>query len=62
MEYGRIVGESSGTAGRGGGTGDITGQIMNTLENAVDQVATLPPPVLVAVAVVALIGLIVFRR
>ena len=62
MEYGRIVGESSSTAGRGGGTGDITGQIMNTLENAVDQIAALPPPVLVAVAVVAFIGLIVFRR
>jgi hypothetical protein len=61
MEYGRIVGESTGVAG-GGGSGDITGQVMNAIEDAVDQVAALPPPVLIALVVVAIIGLIVFRR
>lgn len=63
MEYGRIVGESTGFGGgRGGGTGDITGQIMNALEDAADQVMALPPPVLIALVVVAIIGLVVFRR
>ena len=63
MEYGRIVGESTGVGGgRGGGTGDVTGQVMNALEDAIDQVAALPPPVLIALVVVAVIGLVVFRR
>lgn len=61
MEYGRIVGESTGVAS-GGGSGDITGQVMNAIEDAVDQVASLPPPVLIALVAVVLIGLIVFRR
>ena len=61
MEYGRIVGESTGVAG-GRGSGDITGQVMNALEDAVDQVASLPPPVLIALVVVVIIGLVVFRR
>ena len=63
MEYGRIVGESTGVSGgRGGGSGDVTGQVMNALEDAVDQVASLPPPVLIALVAVAIIGLIIFRR
>lgn len=62
MEYGRIVGESTGGGGRGGGAGDVTGQVMNALEDVVDQVASLPPPVLIALVAVALIGLLVFRR
>jgi hypothetical protein len=62
MEYGRIVGESTGTAGRGGGTGDVTGQVMDAISDAIDQVASLPPEVLVAGAVLALIALVFFRR
>jgi hypothetical protein len=63
MEYGRIVGESTGVGGgRGGGAGDVTGQVMNTLGDAVDQIASLPPPVLIALVAVVLIGLFVFRR
>lgn len=61
MEYGRIVGESSGVAG-GGGSGDITGQVMSALEDAADQVMALPPPVLIGLVAVAIIGLIIFRR
>jgi hypothetical protein len=61
MEYGRVVGESTGIGG-GGGSGDITGQVMNALENVVDEVASLPPPVLIAIVAVALIGLIFFKR
>ena len=63
MEYGRIDGESSGIGGgRGGGSGDITGQVMNALEDAADQVMSLPPPVLIGLVAVAVIGLIIFRR
>ena len=63
MEYGRIVGESSGAGGgRGGGTGDVTGQVMDAVSDAIDQVASLPPEVLVAGAVLALIALVFFRR
>ena len=61
MEYGRIVGESSGVA-RGGRGGDITGQVMDALGDAVDQVASLPPPVLIGLAVMGVIGLVFFRR
>ena len=63
MEYGRIVGESSGIAGgRGGGSGDITGQVLDAIGDAADQVMSLPPPVLIALVVVGVIGLVVFRR
>ena len=61
MEYGRVVGESTGIGG-GGGSGDITGQVMNALESAVDEIASLPPPVLIALVAVVLIGLIFFKR
>jgi hypothetical protein len=57
------VGESSGAGGgRGGGTGDVTGQVMDAVSDAIDQVASLPPEVLVAGAVLALIALVFFRR
>ena len=61
MEYGRVVGESTGIGGGGGG-GDITGQILDALADAADQVATQPPEVLIGVAVVALVGLVLLRR
>lgn len=61
MEYGRVVGQSTGVAG-GGGSGDITGQVMNALENAVEQIASLPPPVLIALAAVVIIGFVFFKR
>ena len=63
MEYGRIVGESTRFGGgSGGGGGDVTGRVMDTLSDAVDQIATLPPEVLIGAAVVAVIGLVFFRR
>ncbi|MGD8485007.1 MAG: hypothetical protein PVG27_01260 [Chloroflexota bacterium] len=61
MEYGRIVGEST-RVGGGSGGGDVTGRVMDTLSDAVDQIATLPPEVLIGAAVVAVIGLVFFRR
>jgi hypothetical protein len=62
-EYGRIVGQSSGASGGGGGGTDLTGQVMGAISDAVDQVASLPPEMLVGIAVVVLIvGMLVFRR
>jgi hypothetical protein len=63
MEYGRIVGESTGVAGgRGGGGRDVTGQVMDAVSDVVDQVASQPPEILIAVAVVAVIALMLLRR
>ncbi len=63
-EYGRIVGQGSGaTGGRGGGSGDLTGQVMNAVTDVVDQVAGLPPEMLVGlVAVILVVGMLFFRR
>jgi hypothetical protein len=60
-EYGRVVGQSSGVGG-GGGSGDVTGQIMNALGDAVDAVASQPPEILAGIAVVLLILLVIFFR
>ncbi len=63
MEYGRVVGESTGIgSGRGGGSQDVTGQVMDAVSDAVDQVASLPPEVLVAIAIGAIVALVLFRR
>jgi hypothetical protein len=62
MEYGRVVGESTGFSGGGGGSGDITGQLMDAVSGAVDQVMSQPPEILLGIAVVALIGLVIIRR
>ena len=59
MEYARVVGQSTGA--RGGG-GDITGQVMDAISDAVDQVATLPAEVLVGAAIAALVVLLLLRR
>ena len=61
MEYGRVVGESTGIGG-GGGSGDITGQVMDALENAVEEIVSLPPPVLIALVAAVIIGLVFFKR
>lgn len=63
-EYGRIVGEGSGVGSRGGGgSGDVTGQVMAAVSDAIDQVAALPTEVLVLIAAFALIaGMLFFRR
>jgi len=61
-EYGRVVGESSGLGGRGGGSGDITSQVMNAIGDAVDAVVSQPPEILVGMAVVGLVLLLIFFR
>ena len=60
-EYGRIVGESSG-AGGGGFSRDLTGQVMAALSDAIDGLASLPPEAMIALAAVAILGLVVFYR
>lgn len=62
MEYGRVIGESTGIGGGGGGPGDITGQVLDALSDAVDQIASQPPEILIGIAIVALIGLVLIRR
>ena len=63
MEYGRIVGESTGVAGgRGSGSGDVTGRVMDAVSDVVDQVASQPPEILIAIAVAALVALVLLRR
>ena len=60
MEYARVVGESSGIGGGGGG--DITGRLFDAVGDAMDQVMALPPEVLVGAAIAAVIGLVLLRR
>jgi hypothetical protein len=63
MEYGQVVGRSTGVGGGGGGgSGDITAQVMDALENAAEEIAALPPAVLIALVAVVIIGLIFFKR
>ena len=63
MEYGRVVGESTGVAGgRGGGSRDVTGQVMDAVTDAIDQVAALPAEVLIGATIVAVVLLVLFRR
>jgi hypothetical protein len=67
-EYGRVVGQGSetarGTAGKSGGGGvtDLGGDVVGTIGNAIDQVAALPPEVLLLLAAAVLIGFVVLRR
>ena len=61
MEYGRVVGETTGIGGGGGG-GDVTGQIMDALTDAADQVAAQPPEVLIGATIAILIGVVLLRR
>lgn len=62
MGYGRIVGESTGVGGGRRGSGDVTGQVMDAVSDAIDQVASLPPEILITMAVVAVIALALLRR
>jgi hypothetical protein len=59
-EYGRIVG---GGGGMGGGSGDLTGQVMSTLSGLVDKIASQPPEILLgALAIIVLGGWLFMRR
>ena len=65
VEYGRGVGEVAGRSGGGtgaGGSGDVGATIGNAVSNAVDQVAALPPEMLVLLAVLVFGALIVLRK
>jgi hypothetical protein len=65
VEYGRGVGEVAGRSGGGagtGGSGDVGATIGNTISNAIDQVAALPPEMLVLIAVVLFGAIVVLRR
>lgn len=61
MEYGRVVGESTGFSG-GGGPGDITGQLMDAATDVVDQIAAQPPEILLGATVAAIIAIVLLRR
>ncbi|HET7677023.1 MAG TPA: hypothetical protein VFK38_04155 [Candidatus Limnocylindrales bacterium] len=63
VEYGnagRVANEATG----GGGSGRVGagGSPMDLISDAVDRVASLPPEQLILFAVVALVGLFIFRR
>ncbi len=62
MEYGRVVGESTGVGGGRGTSGDVTGQVMDAISDAVDQVASLPPEVLIGATIAILIAVVLLRR
>ena len=62
MEYGRVVGQSTGITGGGGGSRDITSQVMDAITDVVDQVASQPPEILIGAAVIGLVALVLLRR
>ena len=62
MEYGRVVGQSTGVAGGGGGSRDITSQVMDAITDVVDQVASQPPEILVGAVVIGLVAVVLLRR
>ena len=63
-EYGGTIRQSTGVGGGPrGGSRDLGGEIMDAVADAVDQIASLPPEVLLALLGIALIaGLVRFRR
>jgi hypothetical protein len=68
VEYGNAVDQGTshagdrGSAGFGGGSTDVGAGAMNFVTDTVDQVAALPPEMLVLLAVVILAGLYVLKR
>lgn len=61
-EYGRIVGGGGGS-GRGGGSGDLTVDVMATVQDIIDQIAALPPEMLIVIVAAVMIGgMLVLRR
>jgi hypothetical protein len=57
-EYGRVVGETSGTVGGGSGRGssDLGGDVMGVFSDLLDQVATLPMEVMAVIVGVMIVG------
>ena len=64
VEYGNGVGQTTGIAGGGGGgqsmdAGAAFGQF---IDNAVHTVSTMPPAQLALLAVIVIVGLVIFKR
>ena len=66
VEYGNAVDQGSKAAGQGsrvgGGGADLGAGAANFVSHTVDQVAALPPGMLLLLAVVTLAGLYLLRR
>lgn len=66
VEYGRTVGEGTEAAGGGsggsGGVTDVGASAIGAAADAIDRVASLPPEMLLLLAVVVLVGFVVLRR
>ena len=64
VEYGNGVSQVSGQAGGGGGgqTVDVGANVVHTIGQTVDQIAALPPHILIIAAVVILFGLLFLKR
>ena len=61
-EYGRTVGQSTGTAGGGGGSFDVGRELTGVLSDLADRIAALPPEVLLVIGLVVLGGLVMTLR
>ena len=61
LEYGRTTGGASGI-GTSGTSDDITGNVTDVIVDAIDQLASLPPEMLVTGVIVAVIGAVLFFR
>jgi hypothetical protein len=65
VEYGNGVGQATGVAGGGSGSGgsmDAGAAVGQFLQNAVHTISTMPPTQLVLLVVVVLVGLLIFKR
>jgi hypothetical protein len=64
VEYGNGVSQVSGQAGGGGGgqTVDVGASVMHSITHTVDQIAALPPHILIIGAVAILFGLLLLKR
>ena len=64
VEYGNAVDQGSKAAGQGSGSGgtDVGAGAVNFVSHTVDQVAALPPGMLLLLAVVILAGLYFLKR
>ena len=66
VEYGNAVDQGSKAAGQGNGVGsggaDLGAGAVNFVSHTVDQVAALPPGMLLVLAVVTLAGLYFLKR
>ena len=68
VEYGNGVSQVSGQAGGGGGGGgggqtvDVGASVVHSIGHTVDQIAALPPHILIIAAIAILFGLRLLKR